>query len=149
MKMNEKVHLINEKLINILTYAMNGAKSIYILTSFVMKSGVELIAPFLKEAVSNGAEVKVCAGDYLFITDPKALKLLISLDEKIEVRLWRSNGRAFHPKAYLFQYEKNDGKLIVGSSNLSRSALTTGVEWNLLMSSEVSANVFEQSIEEF
>lgn len=147
--MNEKVHLINEKLINILTYAMNGAKSIYILTSFVMKSGVELIAPFLKEAVSNGAEVKVCAGDYLFITDPKALKLLISLDEKIEVRLWRSNGRAFHPKAYLFQYEKNDGKLIVGSSNLSRSALTTGVEWNLLMSSEVSANVFEQSIEEF
>jgi superfamily II DNA or RNA helicase/diadenosine tetraphosphate (Ap4A) HIT family hydrolase/HKD family nuclease/SOS-response transcriptional repressor LexA len=42
-------------------------------------------------------------------------------------------GRAFHPKAYLFRWgaEPGDGVAYVGSSNLSRSALIEGVEWNL------------------
>lgn len=145
----EKIQLVTEKLINDITKAMKKAKSIYILTSFVMKSGVELMLPALKEAVQRGADVKICAGDYLYITDPKALNLLINVSENIEVRLWRSNGKSFHPKAYLFQYDENDGVLIIGSSNMSRSALTSGVEWNVLMSSEISPNMFQEAIEEF
>ena len=56
----------------------------------------------------------------------------------MEVRLWQSNGTSFHPKAYIFQFD-DSGTLIVGSSNLSRSALTTGVEWNLSMDKEAGA----------
>ena len=37
---------------------------------------------------------------------------------------------SFHPKAYLFQRKDGSGAAFVGSSNLSESALETGIEWN-------------------
>lgn len=144
-----KVKLITEALINEILLAIERSSSIYILTSFVMKSGVELLQQALKKAIDCGAEVKICAGDYLYVTQPEALKKLIELDERIEVRLWRSNGRSFHPKAYMFQYQENEGALIIGSSNLSHSALTNGVEWNLAMESEASKETFQRALDQF
>lgn len=114
-----------------------------------MKSGVQLLEEPLKKALDRGAEVKVCTGDYLFVTQPEALRKINEIDANIEVRLWKSNGRAFHPKAYLFQYEENEGTLIIGSSNMSRSALTHGVEWNVAMESGASPDTFQQALAEF
>lgn len=37
--------------------------------------------------------------------------------------------RSFHHKSYIFHYRDHD-ELYIGSSNLSRSALTSGIEWN-------------------
>jgi len=37
----------------------------------------------------------------------------------------------FHPKAWMFTFAGDGGALIVGSSNLSRLALTDGIEWNM------------------
>jgi HKD family nuclease len=125
---------------------LETASTICILTSFIMKSGVEFLIDALKKAAANGAEIKICNGDYLHITQPEALEILLGIDERIEVRIWKSNGVSFHPKAYIFQA---DGKyyLFVGSSNLSRSALIQGVEWNLLVSDE--KEVFEGAQNEF
>ena len=72
----------------------------------------------------------------------------ISILENMEVRLWQSNGTSFHPKAYIFQYD-DSGTLIVGSSNLSRSALTTGVEWNLSMDKEAGAEAYDLAVKTF
>jgi HKD family nuclease len=80
----------------------------------------------LKEAADRGAEIKVLAGDYLFVTQPQALRLLLAVDERIEARLWRSRGTSFHPKAYLLDYEQGQGLMIVGSSNLSLSLFAWG-----------------------
>jgi HKD family nuclease len=38
--------------------------------------------------------------------------------------------RSCHPKAWLFE-SRSGGAAFVGSSNLSRSALQTGIAWNL------------------
>lgn len=111
-----------------------------------MKSGCEVLREPLRKAAERGVEIKICTGDYLFITQPEALKTLLSIHENIEVRLWNSNGTSFHPKAYLFQYP-NNGHFIVGSSNLSRSALTTGVEWNLSISD--CPGVYEDGLDQF
>lgn len=144
-----RIKLITEALLDEISMAIEQSSSIYILTSFVMKSGAELLQEPLKMALARGAEVKICAGDYLYVTQPDALKWLFELDERIEVRLWRSNGRSFHPKAYMFQYNESEGSLVIGSSNLSRSALTSGVEWNLAMASEASRETFQKAIDEF
>ncbi|MBE2909192.1 DEAD/DEAH box helicase family protein, partial [Anoxybacillus flavithermus] len=93
-------------------------------------------------------DIKICAGDYLYVTQPEALRQLIAIHPNIEVRLWKSTGISFHPKAYLFENE-DDGYFIIGSSNLSRSALTSGVEWNIGVHKCVEESVFAQVMNEF
>lgn len=143
-----KIQLITSRLIDHLITEIDRASSIYILTSFAMKSGVEVISNALKRAAERGTEIKICAGDYLFITQPEALQSLINIHSKIEVRLWQSNGTSFHPKAYIFQYDDN-GTLIVGSSNLSRSALTTGIEWNLSVEKKTGPDAYDFAIKTY
>ncbi|AEJ38271.1 DNA/RNA helicase [Sulfobacillus acidophilus TPY] len=115
------------------------AKGIYLLLAFVRTSGVDEIFPALSAAVQAGADLKILTGDYLWITEPEALARLLTLGPQVEIRLWYTDGQAFHPKAFLFESETTL-HVIIGSSNLSRSAVTTGVEWNVL----VEDAVFEQ-----
>lgn len=141
-----KVQLITRDLGNHLLEKMEGAFTICVLSSFVMKSGVRYLKEALKKAAQNGADIKICTGDYLYITQPEALEELLSIDERISIRIWKSNGVSFHPKAYLFQANEHD-VLFVGSSNLSKSALNQGVEWNVAVSDE--REVFDEAITEF
>ncbi len=142
------IKLITSNLKEELIQGIEKASSIYILTSFVMRSGVQVLKESLKKAVDRGADVKVCTGDYLFITQPDALRELIAIDERIEVRLWESKGVSFHPKAYILQFQE-EGSLIVGSSNLSRSALTTGIEWNIGMDQSIERDTFQEALDQF
>jgi superfamily II DNA or RNA helicase/HKD family nuclease len=143
-----KIEFIKSHLVDKLKQQIETSTTICILTSFVMKSGVEVLKESLKKAAERDADIKICAGDYLYVTQPEALRELISIHPKIEVRLWRSNGVSFHPKAYLFENEK-DGYFIVGSSNLSRSALTNGIEWNIGLHKCVEEEVFAEVMQEF
>ncbi|GIO91435.1 MULTISPECIES: DEAD/DEAH box helicase family protein [Paenibacillus] len=143
------VKLITENLADDLITGMQNASGIYIMTSFVMQSGVRLLAPHLKGAIERGAEVKVLAGDYLFVTQPEGLQALRDIDPLLEARLWRSMGTSFHPKAYLFDYENGEGLLIVGSSNFSMSAMRMGMEWNLAMNAKAEPYTFQVALEKF
>lgn len=143
-----EVKLITNQLIQKITTKIDQASTVYILVSFSMKTGVHLLAPSLKRAAERGADIKICTGDYLYVTQPEALEKLLHIDQRIEIRLWRSEGKSFHPKAYLIEGEK-DGYLYVGSSNLSSSTLTNGVEWNLVVSNRVASETIDQAREEF
>ncbi len=143
------IKLITENLADELIPGIQRATGIYILTSFVMESGVKLLQPYLKQAAERGADIKLLAGDYLFVTQPKALRRLLAIDYRLELRLWRSYGTSFHPKAYLFDYGDGQGLMIVGSSNLSHSAFKVGYEWNLAMSAEAEPYTFQQALEQF
>ncbi|EZH64913.1 DNA helicase [Bacillaceae bacterium JMAK1] len=112
---------------------IDQATSICILTSFVMNSGVAYLAKSLEKAARQGVDIKVCTGDYLYITQPDALEQLLAIHPNIEVRMWQSHGKSFHPKAYLVE-SSNQKRSFIGSSNLSYSALHTGVEWNVEVS---------------
>lgn len=141
-----KIQLITKDLGSHLNDKIEEADTVCVLSSFVMKSGVKFIKDALKKAAQNGADIKICTGDYLYITQPDALEELLSIDERISIRLWKSNGVSFHPKAYLFQSNEHD-VLFIGSSNLSNSALNQGVEWNISVSDE--KEVFDEALEEF
>lgn len=113
-----------------------------------MKSGVQLVLPALKEALNRNKELKILVGDYLYISQPQALELLLEKLPGAEIRIHRSSGISFHPKAYLFRLERTS-HLIVSSSNLSASALLKGVEWKLYAPAEVSGTVFDKATDEF
>ena len=78
----------------------------------------------------GGGRLRIVVGDYLDTTDPTALARLLDL-EGAELFVFETGGLSFHPKAWLFRAADARGAAIVGSSNLSQSALTEGVEWNL------------------
>jgi superfamily II DNA or RNA helicase/HKD family nuclease len=141
-----KIKLITTDLGSHLLRQIEKAPTICILTSFVMKSGVAFLKDALASAAKAGADIKIGTGDYLHITQPEGLAELLAIDENIEIRLWKSNGVSFHPKAYLFKSDSEDC-LFIGSSNLSKSALHNGVEWNLSVSNE--KRVFNDALNEF
>ncbi len=143
------VKLIASQLLDECVQHIEDSETIYLLISFVMESGVELLAPSLRVAAKGGADIKILTGDYLYVTQPEALRELREIHPAIEVRLWNSHGVSFHPKAYLFRKRMGDDVVIVGSSNLSRSALTTGVEWSLSVSAGEQDPVIEEAEEKF
>jgi superfamily II DNA or RNA helicase/HKD family nuclease/SOS-response transcriptional repressor LexA len=105
--------------------------------SFVKTTGLRLLLPDLEATLEAGAvhRVRILTSDYLDITDPEALRLLALLQERgAEVRVFTTQDKSFHLKAYIFA-KLEAGRLVagtafVGSSNISRQALTEGLEWN-------------------
>lgn len=113
-----------------LKMSMLKANKIDIIVSFLMESGVRMILKDLKAALDRGVQVRILTGNYLGITQPSALCLIKKeLDNRVDLRFYNDKERSFHPKSYIFHYE-NVGEIYIGSSNISRSALTSGIEWN-------------------
>ena len=122
--------------------SMEKAAQIDIIVSFLMESGVKMIVSELKKAIERGAKVRILTGNYLGITQPQALYLLRQeLGDKIELRFYNVPNKSFHPKAYIFHYQI-DGEIYIGSSNLSRGALTTSIEWNYCFNKSVHEEDF-------
>ncbi len=118
-----------------------------LVVSFIMRSGLDLIDEGLQDALERGTHVRILTTDYLAITEHAALGRLLDLindaadgrpgrSGDLQVRVFRDAATSFHPKAYLFWSSSGDAAtVLVGSSNLSRSGLTDGVEWNVAISS--------------
>lgn len=117
-------------LLNRLKVSFKKAKSIDIIVSFLMESGVKLLKNELKEVLNKKIPIRILTGNYLNITQPQALYMLKDiLGEHVDLRFYNVKNKSFHPKAYIFHYE-DDGEIFIGSSNMSCSALTYGIEWN-------------------
>lgn len=120
-----------------------------IVVSFLMESGVKMLIKDLQKALARGVKIRILTGNYLGITQPSALCMLKSeLGEKIELRFYKEKGRSFHPKAYIFR-KQNVSEMFIGSSNMSRSALTSGIEWNYHFDTYRDKKNFDEFFSEF
>jgi superfamily II DNA or RNA helicase/HKD family nuclease/diadenosine tetraphosphate (Ap4A) HIT family hydrolase len=121
-----------------LKHHLAESRSVDIAVAFTMCSGLQLLQAHLQDLLDRGGRLRIVTGDYLGATDPDALLRLLDLSGRVECRVFETEGSAvtaafagaFHPKAYLFLRANGTGAAFVGSSNLSASALTTGIEWN-------------------
>jgi HKD family nuclease len=109
-----------------------------------MPSGVERLYPHFDDLLRRGGSLRLLTGDYLGVTDPDALQRLIDLraihgSTRLDLRVYVTAGRSFHPKAYLLTGNYANGVAWVGSSNLSASALVDGIEWNYRVESRRDA----------
>lgn len=113
-----------------LLHSFQKADSVDIIVSFLMESGVNMLIKHLGNALKRGAKIRILTGNYLGITQPSALYLIKrKLGNQIDLRFYNEKNRSFHPKSYIFHYE-DYSEIYIGSSNISRSALTSGIEWN-------------------
>lgn len=119
-----------DPLLPLIAEGIDGADSVDLAVAFAMESGVQLVEPWFRDLLARGGRLRVVVGDYMDVTEPAALWRLADL-EGADLRVFETGAGSFHPKAWLFRATSRQGAAIVGSSNLSRTALTTGVEWNL------------------
>lgn len=125
------------------------AESVDIIVSFLMESGVKMLISDLEAALKRGAKIRILTGNYLGITQPSALYLIKSkLGDKVDLRFYNEPGRSFHPKSYIFHYKKHS-EIYIGSSNISKSALTSGVEWNYRFSSQTDNKNYQKFYQAF
>ncbi len=106
------------------------AQSIDIAVAFVMDGGVQRLRPYFEELLQRGGQLRLLTGDYMDATEPDGLQSLLDLQGHRTLRVFESRGSSFHPKSYIFRWQDEEGTAFVGSSNLSRTALGHGVEWN-------------------
>ena len=70
---------------------------------------------------------RILTTNYLNFTQPSALRELMQFPN-IEIRVYTKGG--FHPKGYIFE-QSNYYSIIIGSANLTASALTMNQEWSV------------------
>ncbi len=106
--------------------------------SFVMMSGVHALNPVFDELLDRpDSAVRLLTTDYLGVTERTALQSLLDrhreFSERFQVKLFRSAGTSFHPKAYILTSTgiQRVGHVFVGSANASRYGLVDGHEWTL------------------
>jgi superfamily II DNA or RNA helicase/diadenosine tetraphosphate (Ap4A) HIT family hydrolase len=149
------------------------AADIAIVAAFVQGSGLDRIEAGLRGALQRGARVRIVTGDYLEITQASALELLLDWqaatgvavqvgDEDEDAEGEGSRGRlevrvvevtpprvpSFHPKSWRFE-ATGFGIAFVGSSNLSRLALDSGIEWNLRVDRGIDPVAYSRVCEAF
>ena len=132
-----------------LLHSFQKADSVDIIVSFLMESGVNMLIKHLGNALKRGAKIRILTGNYLGITQPSALYLIKrKLGNQIDLRFYNEKNRSFHPKSYIFHYE-DYSEIYIGSSNISRSALTSGIEWNYRFRSTTDPESYDKFYETF
>lgn len=138
----------NDPFLPHLSHAIAGATHIDMAVAFIKRSGLELLQTDLMialekhyESALQSTQIRILTSDYLDVTDPDALRSLMLLQSKgADVKIFQTqkNGDSFHLKAYLFAtFESGEliqGTAFIGSSNISKMALMSGLEWNYKVS---------------
>ncbi len=119
-----------DSLIKHLLPHIDRAARVDVAVSFTMESGIRLLRPHLQDLLDRQGEVRFITGDYLDVTDPDALRRLMDLEGAISRHVFEAGPIGFHTKSWIFHFADGTGVALVGSSNLSESALVKGVEWN-------------------
>jgi len=129
-----------------------SSDKIYFLVSFIKWSGIRIFEKELREFTKRGKQLKIITTSYMGATDLKAVEFLASLpNTEIKVSYNTANER-LHAKSYLFFRDTGFHTGYIGSSNISKSALTSGLEWNLkVTTAEISHIIkkFEKTFETY
>lgn len=135
----------NEKIISTLRRELEECDEFIISVAFITESGVTMILEQLRSLNERGVKGQILTGDYLTFTQPKALKRLMEF-ENIDIRL--VSEEKFHAKGYFFR-KKDIWTMIIGSSNLTQTALTVNFEWNLKINSLKDGKIAKNILDNF
>ncbi|WP_407332307.1 DUF3427 domain-containing protein [Enterovibrio sp. 27052020O] len=126
-----------------------SADKIYWLVSFIKWTGIRIFRKELEAFTASGRELKIITTSYMGATDAKAVEYLASLPNTQVKLSYNTDRERLHAKSYLFLRDTEYHTGYIGSSNLSHSALTNGLEWNLKITSKEIPHIIKKSLSTF
>ena len=135
-----------EYILNDLQNELKKARSFCINVAFVTTAGIGMLKTQLADFSARGGFGKILVSPYLGFNDPAALHELMKL-KNIDVRMTDEKVKS-HAKVYIFNHTQEQ-TVIVGSSNLTHSALKLNYEWNVKLTSTDNGEFIKRTTADF
>lgn len=119
------------------------------LVSFIKWAGIRIFRHELEEFARSGRQLRVITTSYMGATDAKAVEFLASLPHAQVKLSYNTQRERLHAKSYLFHRDTGFHTGYIGSSNLSYSALTSGLEWNLKITAQEIPHIIAKASSTF
>lgn len=121
-----------------------SADSIDLLVSFIRVSGLNLIYDELKLFTAKNNKLRIITTCYMGATELKAIKKL-SMLPNTEIKISYDTKRTrLHAKSYCFSRHNGYTTAYIGSSNMSKVAMSSGLEWNVKISEKESKGIIDK-----
>lgn len=139
---NYKEHI---KVSHELELLFKSCDSFELSVAFIADSGLAALKECFDYLRDHHIPGKIITSTYLGFNAPSMFKKILKYNN-IEIKIFE--GKGFHPKGYIFHKDKQTD-IMIGSSNLTQSALAVNQEWNLFFSSDVQKDIVLKVEEEF
>ena len=117
--------------------------------AFITMGGITPLLQTLKALEKKGIKGEILTTNYLNFSEPRALEKLNKLSN-ITLKMYdvEASGDGFHTKGYIFKKDEIY-RIIIGSSNMTKTALTSNCEWNTRVVSTEKGEIAQSVLEEF
>ncbi len=117
--------------------------------AFITESGITPLLQTLKDLEQKNIPGKILTTNYLLFSEPEALEKLAGL-RNIQLKMFVANRETggFHTKGYIFR-EEEIYRIIIGSANMTLSAITKNKEWNTKIVSTEQGELTQAVLQEF
>jgi superfamily II DNA or RNA helicase/HKD family nuclease len=119
---------------------IESADTIDVVVAFIRRSGTRPLLDSLRRHCEAGRRLRVLTTTYTDSTERSAVDQLVDLGADVRISYDTTTTR-LHAKAWVFHRESGFTTAYVGSSNLTRSAQVTGLEWNVRVSAARNPDV--------
>lgn len=138
-----------KKVLSYIEDEMRVCEKFQISVAFITMGGITPLLATLEELEKKNIPGEILTTNYLNFSEPRALEKLNELTN-ITIKMYDvdASHEGFHTKGYIFKKEEIY-RIIIGSSNITKDALTLNHEWNTKIISTDHGEVAKEIVDEF